>query len=77
MAKFYRKSDVQMNEQTGGSYPIAVFTGHQVEETETVPFQNTSIIVTPPNYVLTDKDGNSFGVAEEDFDRMYVEAEEE
>jgi hypothetical protein len=76
MATFYDKSDLTIKEAMGDDFELPVYTGVQVTEPTTVEFGDTTIVVTPPNYVLTDKNGKSFGVAEEDLSKMYVKVKE-
>lgn len=49
-----------------------VYTGKQVSENTKVQTVNGEILVTAPNYVFTDSDGNSFGVAEADVKNLYT-----
>lgn len=74
MKKYHDINFKKLKEESGDLYHLPVYTGVQVKEPTEVPFKNTVVVVTPPNYLLTDEDGNSFGVSEEDMPNMYVEA---
>lgn len=55
--------------------PPTPYTVRQVTEpNETVNTANGTILVTEGNWVVTDPDGNSFGVANEDYSNYWVEA---
>lgn len=65
MSKYYRTEEKDLEDRPE-------YTGEQVKENTTITTLYGDALVTPPNYVFTDSDGNKFGVAEVEVDTLYT-----